>query len=79
MGIPAVWISAGEDEIDGKFNYTEFWNTVYHTVNDEYHADWDLGGMRQTIQASLKIIQYLNNTKSPPTWKKNLTFPLEKK
>ena len=47
-------------------------------TNDEYHADWNLGGMRQTIQAALQVIQQINQSKSPPAWKNNLTFPFDK-
>jgi len=75
-GIPAVWISAGEVEVDGKRNYTEFWSKDYHTVRDEYDPAWNLGGMRQTIQAALRVIRLLNDTRTPPAWKENLTFPV---
>ena len=75
-GIPAVWISAGEKEVDGKRHYTHFWGSDYHTVKDEYHDDWDLGGMKQTIQAVLRVIRQINDTRTPPEWKDNLTFPM---
>jgi len=75
-GIPAVWISAGEEEIDGEINYTRFWQTTYHTVEDEYRSDWDLGGMKQTVQAVLRVIRRLNETRREPVWKDNLTFPM---
>ena len=77
FGIPAVWISAGEDEIDGKINYTEFWSKDYHTVRDEYDPEWELDGMRQTIKAAVKMIQHLNND-FELKWKENLTFPIQK-
>ena len=77
-GIPAVWISAGEEEVDGKRHYTRFWRGDYHTVRDEYSRDWDLGGMRQTIQAALRIIRRIHDTRTPPRWKGTLTFPVER-
>lgn len=77
FGIPAVWISAGEDEIDGKINYAEFWSKDYHTVKDEYNPDWELDGMRQTIKAAVKIIENINND-FELKWKDNLTFPIQK-
>jgi Zn-dependent M28 family amino/carboxypeptidase len=77
-GIPAVWISAGEDEVTGETHYTEFWSTDYHTVNDEFDESWELGGMRQTIKYALLLIDRLNRTQSPPLWKNDLSFPMEK-
>ncbi|MBN1197679.1 MAG: M28 family peptidase [Candidatus Aminicenantes bacterium] len=77
-GIPAVWISAGEEEVDGERHYTRFWLGDYHTVRDEYDPNWDLGGLRQTIQAALQLVRRVNDYRTPPTWKNNLTFPVEK-
>ncbi len=77
-GVPAVWISAGEDEITGERNYTEFWSKDYHTVKDEYNPDWELEGMRQTILYALLLIEEINLKKSRLKWKSNLPFPMEK-
>ncbi len=41
-GIPSLWISAGEDEVTGANNYTEFWSKDYHTVKDEFNPEWEL-------------------------------------
>ncbi len=76
-GIPAVWISAGEDEISGAKNYTEFWGKDYHTVRDEFNPEWELEGMKQTVKYALLLIDQINKTKSPPEWKSNLPFPME--
>lgn len=76
-GIPSVWISAGEDEISGKRNYTEFWSKDYHTVRDEYNPDWELDGMKQTIKYALLLIDQINKSKSLPILKSDLPFPLE--
>jgi len=76
-GIPSVWISAGEDEVNGETNYTEFWGKDYHTVKDEYDPEWKLEGMRQTIKYTLLLIDQINKTQSPPEMKKNLPFPME--
>ena len=73
-----MWISAGEEEVDRKRHYTRFWRGDYHTVRDEYSRDWDLGGMRQTIQAALRIIRHIHDTRTPPRWHGKLTFPVEK-
>jgi len=77
-GIPAVWMSAGEDEVSGGRRYTEFWKGAYHTVDDEVDPSWDLGATEQTIRAALRVIERINETKTIPTWKRPLPFPLEK-
>ena len=77
-GIPAVWISAGEDEVDGNRNYTEFWSKDYHTVNDEYSADWELEGMRQTIRYALLLVDTINQMGRAPEWNEDLPFTMEK-
>lgn len=76
-GIPSVWISAGEDEVSGARNYTEFWGKDYHTVNDEFDPEWELEGMKQTIQYALLLIDQINKSQSPPQMKSELSFPLE--
>jgi len=76
-GIPSVWISAGEDELSGEKNYTEFWGKDYHTVRDEFDPEWELEGMKQTIQYVLLLIDQINKTKSPPELKTDLPFPME--
>jgi Zn-dependent M28 family amino/carboxypeptidase len=76
-GIPAVWISAGEDEITGENNYTEFWGKDYHTVRDNFDPEWKLEGMKQTIKYALLLIDQINRTKSYPEWKSDLPFPME--
>lgn len=76
-GIPSVWISAGEDEADGKANYTEFWGKDYHTVRDEYDPEWKMDGMKQTIKYALLLIDHINKTQSPPDMIKETPFPMD--
>lgn len=76
-GIPSVWISAGEDEISGEKNYTEFWGKDYHTVRDEFNPEWKMEGMKQTIKYALLLIDQINKTQAPPAWKGDLPFPME--
>jgi Zn-dependent M28 family amino/carboxypeptidase len=78
-GIPAIWISAGEDDESGQEKYSRFWKTRYHTVQDEFDPSWPLEGMKQTIRFALMLVDYLNTTRSVPHWKSKLTFPLESK
>lgn len=75
--IPAIWISAGENDDSGEKKYPTFWKTNYHTVRDEYDPNWPLEGMKQTIQMTLLLIDHMNKTKAVPRWKGKLTFPIE--
>jgi Zn-dependent M28 family amino/carboxypeptidase len=75
--IPAIWISAGEDDDSEEKKYPRFWKTDYHTVRDEYDPNWELEGLKQTIKMTLLLIEHLNKTKEIPKWKGQLTFPIE--
>ena len=75
--IPAIWISAGENDVSGLNKYNRFWREIYHTVDDEYDPDWPLSGMKQSIGAALLLTEYLGKQRAVPEWKDNLTFPLE--
>lgn len=77
--IPAIWISAGENDDSGEKKYPRFWKTDYHTVRDEYDPDWPLEGLRQTVKMTLLLIDHLNKTQERPKWKGKLTFPIEGK
>jgi Zn-dependent M28 family amino/carboxypeptidase len=73
--IPAIWISAGENDVSGRRKYPHFWQTDYHTVRDEYNPDWPLESMKQTIQMAVMLVDHLNRTRILPRWKRKLTFP----
>ena len=75
--IPALWISAGENDDSGEKKYPRFWKTDYHTVRDQYNPRWPLEGMKQTVKMTLLLIDRLNKTKEEPKWKGRLTFPLD--
>jgi Zn-dependent M28 family amino/carboxypeptidase len=77
-GIPAVWISAGEDDASGQQKYTAFWSGAYHTVDDEYDPNWKLESMAQTVQATLGLLQIIDEERQEPVWKENITFPIHK-
>ncbi len=76
--IPAIWLSAGENDASGQKLFNGFWKTIYHTVKDEYNPDWPLDGMQQTIKMVVLLIDELNRTQVAPTWKGQLTFPIDK-
>ena len=78
VGIPAIWISAGEKEVSGKQNYKDFWKMRYHTVMDEYDPAWNLGGLKQTVKFALMLTGYINDNREEPRFKNNLTFPVYK-
>jgi len=75
--IPAIWISAGEEDASGTRRYPAFWKTIYHTVKEEYDPNWPLDAMNQTIKISLLLINHINQNKLEPKWKGQLTFPLD--
>ncbi len=77
--IPAMWISAGENDASGLKKYPNFWRTDYHTVRDEYKSEWPLEGLRQTVKLTLLLIDRLNKNKTAPVMKKQIPFPLYNK
>ncbi len=74
--IPAVWMSAGENDDSGQKKYPQYWKTNYHTVNDEYDPNWPMDGMKETIKMTLLLIEHINKTQAIPQWKRSLPFPL---
>jgi Zn-dependent M28 family amino/carboxypeptidase len=79
LGIPALWISAGEDDRSGQRKYTAFWKTDYHTVRDEYRADWPLEALQQTIEAAVRLVERIDRAPGPPRWRGKLPFPVAAK
>lgn len=76
-GIPAIWISAGENDDSGQTKYPVFWKTNYHTPQDDYDPSWTLEGMRQTVGMTLLLLDRINKSKQAPEWKNGVTFPFE--
>ncbi|MCU0661760.1 MAG: M28 family peptidase [Myxococcota bacterium] len=75
-GIPALWLSAGEDDDSGQRKYPAFWKGAYHTVDDEYDPSWPLQGLAQTVTAAVAFVYELDNEPTRPTWKPGLPFPM---
>jgi hypothetical protein len=77
-GIPAIWISAGE-EFEGGVNHIRdfFKGGAYHTVDDEFDTAWPLESTKQTIQAAVDLVLYLNRHTPELRWKGKMTFPVE--
>jgi Zn-dependent M28 family amino/carboxypeptidase len=77
-GIPAVWLSAGEDYESGVNRLRDFFLGDYHTVNDEFNPDWELESTLQTVMITLDLIDYINRETPRLEWKGRMTFPVEK-
>ncbi|MBN2071596.1 MAG: M28 family peptidase [Candidatus Krumholzibacteriota bacterium] len=76
-GIPSVWLSAGEDFESGRNRLMEFFLGKYHTVDDEYDPEWDLGSAVQTIGVALRLIDYINRETPEIEWKGRISFPVD--
>ncbi len=74
-GIPGIWISAGEDFASGRDHIKEFFTGDYHKVTDEYHTDWELESLKQTVDVAVQLIEEFNRTKAVPHWKTGLAMP----
>ena len=78
-GIPSIWISAGEDYIDGTNHLGNFFKGgAYHTVDDEYDPGWELESTIQTIEAAVRLVEYINTNNPEIEWKGKMTFPVER-
>lgn len=76
-GIPAVWISAGEDFESGRDHFGEFLGSTYHTVRDDFDPGWELEALRQTVRCAVMLVERIGRSPEPPRWKTRLTFPTE--
>lgn len=76
-GIPAVWLSAGEDFASGRNHLREFFTGAYHTPADQFDPTWELESLRQTVRYALLLVEAINRSPEPPRWKRPLTFPLD--
>ena len=76
VGIPAVWISAGEDFESGVNHALKFFTGAYHTVEDEYDPSWELASTAQTIEAAVRLVMMIDGEKPDMRWKGRMTFPV---
>jgi Zn-dependent M28 family amino/carboxypeptidase len=73
VGVPMLYPSGGYDLIKGgkpagqkaRDDYREHY---YHQPTDEWHADWDLSGPVQELQALKTVGEVLANSQSWPNW-----------
>ncbi|HEY1151055.1 MAG TPA: M28 family peptidase [Pseudoduganella sp.] len=83
-GVPAFNVGSAVFSGDGHFEFEHHhadaaasivgFKKDYHTVKDEYHANWDLSGMVQQAQFTLNLGYELANGKTMPAWKKGDAF-----
>jgi len=83
-GVPAFNVGSAVFSGDGHFEFEHNhaqsaanivgFKNHYHSVQDEYHANWDLSGMVQQAQFTLNLGYELANGKTFPTWKKGDPF-----
>jgi Zn-dependent M28 family amino/carboxypeptidase len=72
-GVPAFSIELGTN-YEGKpagFGdkvFDEYNEKHYHQPSDEYHDDWDFGGMEEAAQFALQIATTVANQEKLPTW-----------
>lgn len=74
-GIPAVWISAGEDFESGRDHLGEFLRNTYHTVRDDFDPSWELEALRQTVRCAVMLVERIGRSPEPPRWTTRLPFP----
>ncbi len=83
-GVPAFNVGSAVFSGDGHFDFVNApeksaarlvaFKNDYHQVSDEYHADWDLGGMLQQAQFTLNLGYALANGAGRPSWKAGDAF-----
>ena len=72
-GVPSFSVSLGTD-YEGKspeygLKLFEQYNAEhYHQPSDEYHNDWDFGGMEEVAQFAMQVATAVANQQALPTW-----------
>jgi len=88
-GVPAFNVGSAVFSGDGHFEFEHAHDASaakivsfkgdYHSVKDEYHANWDLSGMVQQAQFTLNLGYEVANGKAMPAWKKGDPFSFVKR
>ncbi|SFG19934.1 Zn-dependent amino-or carboxypeptidase, M28 family [Duganella sp. CF458] len=88
-GVPAFNVGSAVFSGDGHFEFEHAHDAAaasivafkgdYHSVKDEYHANWDLSGMVQQAQFTLNLGYEVANGKAMPVWKKGDPFSFVKR
>jgi Zn-dependent M28 family amino/carboxypeptidase len=72
-GVPAFSIDLGTDYPGkpasyGQKIFEEYNEKHYHQPSDEYHDDWDFGGMQEVAEFAIQIATTVANQETLPTW-----------
>jgi Zn-dependent M28 family amino/carboxypeptidase len=72
-GVPAFSINLGTDYAGkpagyGEKLFEEYNQKHYHQPSDEYHDDWDFGGMEEVAEFAIQIAATVANQEALPTW-----------
>jgi Zn-dependent M28 family amino/carboxypeptidase len=72
-GVPSFSISLGTGYEGkppgyGEKIFEEYNEKHYHQPSDEYHDDWDFGGMEEVAQFAIQIATVVANQEMLPTW-----------
>jgi Zn-dependent M28 family amino/carboxypeptidase len=72
-GVPSFSINLGTDYEGkppgyGEKIFEEYNEKHYHQPSDEYHDDWDFGGMEEVAQFAMRIATVVANQEMLPTW-----------
>ena len=88
-GVPAFNVGSAVFSGDGHFEFEHAHDASaarivafkgdYHSVKDEYHANWDLSGMLQQAQFTLNLGYEVANGKAMPAWNKGDPFSFVKR
>ncbi|HWA02548.1 MAG TPA: M28 family metallopeptidase [Rhizomicrobium sp.] len=79
FGIPAITPGGGTDLVDGgeaaaKALRDDYLAHRYHQPTDEWHADWDLRGPEEDVEAMYIVGDTLANSDAWPGWKEGSEF-----
>ena len=75
-GIPAIMLMPGTDYPSGVNHQAEYFRLRYHTVEDEFRPEWDLDGVRQAVQVTVRMIEAIDRAAEPPAPKPVKVFPV---
>ncbi len=78
-GIPAAWVSAGEEFESGTNHFREFLEKTYHTPLDVFDPAWPMDALRQTVRWAVMLVEEINAAPEPPRWTAPPDFPCERR
>jgi len=75
-GIPAIMLMPGTDYPSGVNHQAEYFRLRYHTVEDAFRPEWELDGVRQAVQVTVRMIEALDRAEEAPVMKPVKVFPI---